>query len=282
MKRAQLNFAVDAAIAVAFLLAALTGILFLLPPGVIRALGLGMPGMFGVSFRAWHWLHDWSGVVAAAGVVLHFALHYRWVALMTRRTFGAGRVERRPAPDARRGDDPGAPVPPAARAPAASAAVTAPSRAYAVYTADASPGAHEPRHTRRTLVTGALAGGAALVVGGTLLERMTSLGAASGTTTSTAGGQTIADAGGGWQSQSGSTGSSGSADSGSTGSATGTPTVTVDSSSCIACGRCLNVCPASVFSWDANGRAAATNAAACIRCHRCTQACPASAITVSA
>jgi hypothetical protein len=106
MKRAQLNYAVDALIAIAFAVCAITGILFMLPPGAIRALGLGMPGMLGVSLRTWHWLHDWSGVAATVGVLLHSALHYRWIVAMTRRTFGAAET---PARRADRGR-PAAPV----------------------------------------------------------------------------------------------------------------------------------------------------------------------------
>jgi NAD-dependent dihydropyrimidine dehydrogenase PreA subunit len=282
VRRARLNYWIDAVIAVSFLITAVTGVVFLLPLSWQAALGLGRPGLLLVPLGTWHWLHDWSGALAAAGVALHFSLHYRWVAHMTRRTFGAGRVERRPAPDARRADSPVVPVPPDASASFATAAVTGPDWPSSVYATGGGAGVGEPRHTRRRLVTGALAGGAALVVGGALLERVTSLGAARGTTTTTGGGRAIAEAGNGWQSQSGSTGSAGAAGSGGAGSATGTAAVTVDSSSCTACGRCLNVCPASVFGWDANGRAAATDAGACIRCYRCTQACPVGAITVSA
>ncbi len=58
--------------------------------------------------------------------------------------------------------------------------------------------------------------------------------------------------------------------------------MSVDTSECIGCGRCLNVCPAGVFAWDSSGdHAVARNAAQCIRCHRCLQTCPASAITVN-
>ena len=96
MKRAQLNFAVDAVIAVAFLITAVSGILFLLPSGAVRELGLGRPGMLGVSYATWRHLHDWSGVVAVAGVLVHAALHYRWIVTMTRRTFAPAPVASRP------------------------------------------------------------------------------------------------------------------------------------------------------------------------------------------
>ena len=64
-----------------------------LPAAARRRQGarLGMPGMLGIPFRAWHWLHDWSGVVATVGVLVHTALHYRWIVTMTRRTFGSDR-----------------------------------------------------------------------------------------------------------------------------------------------------------------------------------------------
>jgi NAD-dependent dihydropyrimidine dehydrogenase PreA subunit len=56
----------------------------------------------------------------------------------------------------------------------------------------------------------------------------------------------------------------------------------VNDAACVACGRCLQVCPVGVFDWSSSGRAQATNADACIRCGKCLQVCPAGAITVSA
>ena len=63
---------------------------------------------------------------------------------------------------------------------------------------------------------------------------------------------------------------------------TTTARVVVDSSSCVACGHCLQVCPKSVFAWNSAGRATAQAPDSCILCRRCVQVCPASAITLTA
>jgi NAD-dependent dihydropyrimidine dehydrogenase PreA subunit/membrane protein implicated in regulation of membrane protease activity len=302
MKRAQLNFAVDAVIAVAFLVCALTGILFLLPPGVIRALGLGMPGMLGLPFHAWHWLHDWSGVLATVGVLVHAALHYRWIATMTRRTFGSQQTP------ARRGSR--VPVAaPAGRAASSAGATPAGAAAggYSTYRADAARRRDQRRITRRRFLAGAAAGLGVAVLGGGVLSRLSATAAdaqqgsngshaSDGGATQSGSGTTSQSAAGSAQSSGSSTSSAGATGSGasSTGGSSGSPgsaaqssstaatLVSVDTSECIGCGRCLNVCPAGVFAWDSSGNhAVARNAAQCIRCHRCLQTCPASAITVN-
>ena len=62
---------------------------------------------------------------------------------------------------------------------------------------------------------------------------------------------------------------------------TTTARVVVSSSSCVACGRCLQVCPYGVFDWGGDGKATAANADACRLCRHCVQVCPASAITLN-
>jgi len=295
MKRAQLNFLVDAVIAVAFLVTAVTGILFLLPPGVLRALSLGMPGILGVSLRTWHWLHDWSGVVATAGVLLHAALHYRWIVAMTRRTFGSAQAPvRRPA------------AKPAASAARATAAPEAQRRsatppqaprvtAYSTYRASSATRPDRRLITRRRFLAGAAAGLGAAFLGGALLPRLGET-AADALTGSNGAGTADAKGGSSASSGSGGVGSSGGGSSGSAGSSGNggssaglqggsnqATLVSVDTSSCIGCGRCLNVCPAGVFAWDSGAsHAVARYASRCIRCHRCLEVCPASAITVNA
>jgi NAD-dependent dihydropyrimidine dehydrogenase PreA subunit len=314
MKRAQLNFAVDVAIAVAFLVAAVTGILFLLPAGTIRVLGLGMPGMLGVSLRTWHWLHDWSGVVATVGVLVHAALHYRWIVNMTRCTFGSSEIPARRAARARAATPAGA-LATSGRRPEASAARAAarPPDSRHPHLGDTAHG-DRPIHragrterldrrriTRRRFVAGAAAGLGVAFLGGALLPRLGADAAkalqgsggtqSSGDATKSSGGSTgsgATDTTGSGSSGSGSSGSGASASgagsaSAAPGGSTAAVLVSVDSSSCVGCGRCLNVCPAGVFAWDASGsHALARNASRCIRCHRCLQTCPASAITVSA
>ena len=119
MKKASINYWVDLATGVAFLVCAVTGVLFLFPSVVHTAVGaaptiLFMPALW------WHKVHDWSGVVMVAGTALHLALHAKWIANMTRKMFGA------PAPaEANRAGRPRPVAQPARAATAAQAATCA-------------------------------------------------------------------------------------------------------------------------------------------------------------
>ena len=251
--------------------------------------------MLGISFRTWHWLHDWSGVVAIVGVLVHAALHYRWIVTMTRRTFGSDK-----APARRGARAPSrAPAEPGRAAPRP----TAPA-GYSTYRVDTARRNDRSRITRRRFLAGAAAGLGVAFLGGALLPRLGAVAAdvLPGTNAAkTSEGATGSSSGSGGSAGSSGTGSSGtsSGDStgsrGSTGSSVGAGSgsatqsgssaavlVSVDTSSCIGCGRCLNVCPAGVFAWDASGsHAVASNASRCIHCHRCLETCPANAITVN-
>lgn len=114
MSRARLNLLIDAVIGIAFLVTAVTGVVFLLPPSWQQAV------LAGLSFHAWHWLHDWSGAVAAAGVALHLALHWRWVVHTARRWLADARGE---LPDRRSAAD-HAPAPSRTDTPSLVATIT--------------------------------------------------------------------------------------------------------------------------------------------------------------
>ena len=263
MTRARLNLLIDAVIGIAFLVTAVTGVVFLLPLSWQHALGLGAAGMLGVSLRGWHWLHDWSGVVATTGVLLHFALHYRWVAHTTRRWLSEPQRERAAREREPMGTAPAAPSCQAieTRGPRGG---PLPGSAYPPDTGTSRDG----RLTRRRFLTGAVGVGAALVAGVVLSEAASSSGSSSTSSS-------VSDS-----SSSAATSSSGS-QSGTAQSGTAQARVSVDAASCVGCGRCLQTCPASVFAWNDNGRATARSPAQCILCHRCVQVCPASAITLN-
>ena len=254
MNRARLNLLIDAVIGIAFLATAVTGVVFLLPLSWQHALGFGAPGMLGVSLRGWHWLHDWSGVVATTGVLLHFALHYRWVVHTTRRWLGKPQRDR-----AVREREP------VRTTPAASSCQAVATRGPrggplpgSAYPSDTGT-SRDTRLTRRRFLTGAVGVGAALVAGVVLSKGGSSSSAATGSSGS----------------------QSGTTQSGTTQSGTTQARVSVDAASCVGCGRCLQTCPASVFAWNSNGRATARSPGECILCHRCVQVCPASAITLN-
>ena len=294
MRKARLNYWVDMVTGVAFLLCAVTGIVFLFPGTVHTAFGAA-PTILLVPATWWRSVHDWTGVAMVAGTALHLALHAKWITSMTRRTFGsqsnaaparAGQPARVAGP---------APLPAAGRVALAAVARTPTDRTdAAAVAADASlerlealrderQREREQRISRRRFLAGAAAvGGAALLVGLGLAGRDAASGAS---TRLREDGPTNTDQGeagtGGTGNGSGSGSSAGSGQNGSSGDSSSTQVV-VDQSACVACGRCLQVCPRSVFDWSTSGRAEAINADACIRCGRCLQVCPAGAITVSA
>ncbi len=82
MNKATLNYWVDVSIGVAFVLSAVTGLVFLLPANFASGSSLGV---LGISYRLWSEVHTWSSVVMIVGVVAHLALHWKWVVMMTKR-----------------------------------------------------------------------------------------------------------------------------------------------------------------------------------------------------
>jgi NAD-dependent dihydropyrimidine dehydrogenase PreA subunit len=225
------------------------------------------------------------------GVVLHTALHWKWVTMMVRRLAGGGRATARPTTAA-------APATPAA----ISAAIVAPD-AFA----ESGRSIREPDSARRdpesasrerdaaarqtltrhAFLKGAGAVGAAALVGG--LVGRAAAGAAvtwlgDDASTTRAGSTTASleqDSAGGWGSGSSETQDSQSS-SGDAGATQTTPTarVTIDAGRCNGCGACLQVCPFGVFSTDGS-RAVVVDESACRLCGHCTQVCRPAAITLN-
>jgi hypothetical protein len=82
VNKARLNYWVDLATGLAFVLSAASGIVFLLP----SSLADGQLRILGISYQAWNQLHTWSSFVMVAGALLHVALHWQWVVSMTKKT----------------------------------------------------------------------------------------------------------------------------------------------------------------------------------------------------
>ena len=316
MKKALVNYWVDMVTGIAFLLCAVTGIVFLFPGAVQTAIG-ATPTILLIPATWWHSVHDWTGIAMVAGTALHLALHAKWITVMTRKTFGSP-AKAAPVRATRPTRVAGTALQPSAGAAPATAVAGSGGAPRVVAAAelerlerrwDDLRRENQRRHTRKAFLTGAAAvGGAALLVGlglggrdavSALLERSTEQASAS-----EAGGSsqaTVDDSGYGSSAQdssadAGSTG--GSTASGSTGGATdsgataagseataagsgGAARVAVAAGSCVGCGACLQVCPAGVFSFNGS-TAVAQNPDACRLCGRCTQVCPAAAITLSA
>ncbi len=88
-KGAKINLAVNALVAVSFLLCAVSGIYFLFAPsgGLQGSHSLGWDAGLLFSRTTWDLVHTWSGVVLSAAAVVHFAIHWRWVKNVTARFF---------------------------------------------------------------------------------------------------------------------------------------------------------------------------------------------------
>lgn len=86
---AYFNVAVDAVIAVSFLLTALSGLYFLFLTGGGYEGGRNPnwdPG-FLFSRPVWDAVHTWSGVVMIVAAVVHFYIHWRWIKNVTVKFF---------------------------------------------------------------------------------------------------------------------------------------------------------------------------------------------------
>jgi hypothetical protein len=83
--KAKSNLWIDAAIFVAFGVAAVTGLLFWLvfPEGP----GSRAYVFLGLSKDAWIDIHDWAGVIMLTGALIHILLHWKWITCVGKRYF---------------------------------------------------------------------------------------------------------------------------------------------------------------------------------------------------
>lgn len=85
--KARVNYALDAVIAIAFIISAASGlVLWLDGPGGYR--GGRNPAyreaIVGLSRATWNDLHAWVSLVMMAGIGLHLVLHWQWIWCTTR------------------------------------------------------------------------------------------------------------------------------------------------------------------------------------------------------
>ena len=81
MRRTDLNFVVDAAAFVAFVLLTATGVLvrYVLPPG-----SGWFSTLWGMDRHDWGQIHFWIAVLLLVSLGLHLFLHWRWVVCMVK------------------------------------------------------------------------------------------------------------------------------------------------------------------------------------------------------
>jgi hypothetical protein len=86
-KKAKLNYVVDVAISLAFILSALSGlILFFAPSGYQGGQNpyYMQPVLF-LNTHTWNTLHTWSSLAMISGVGAHLVLHWNWMICMTKK-----------------------------------------------------------------------------------------------------------------------------------------------------------------------------------------------------
>jgi hypothetical protein len=86
MNKTKLNYLLDGVIGLAFAFSGVTGMAFLLmgEGGYQGGRNPGFAtGLLGLSRGTWSDLHTWASLVMIAGVVVHVALHWRWIVCVT-------------------------------------------------------------------------------------------------------------------------------------------------------------------------------------------------------
>lgn len=93
MRRNTLNYIVDVATLLAIFAMIATGLLirFVLPPGTSGRHGGRELSLWGLNRHEWGDVHFWAAAVLGALLVIHVALHWSWVCIMSLRM--AGRTE---------------------------------------------------------------------------------------------------------------------------------------------------------------------------------------------
>jgi hypothetical protein len=81
--RSRFNVVINILVGLSFLVSAITGIYLLFVPGGPRMVVTDPMILF--SRTIWDLIHTWSSVVVTLAVVVHFAIHWKWVVKVTRK-----------------------------------------------------------------------------------------------------------------------------------------------------------------------------------------------------
>ncbi len=80
MTRARTFLLIDLAIFGAFVVSAVSGLVFFIPARFMDfATASVTPTFLGVSYRVWVDVHTYSGLVMIVGLVVHVSLHWHWM-----------------------------------------------------------------------------------------------------------------------------------------------------------------------------------------------------------
>ena len=95
MKKAKRSYLVDVVIASAFLVTAISALVFLVPINWIDFSVSTTPTFLGLDFGVWRTLHQYGGIVMIVGVVVHQVLHRKWWVTMTGKILPRPRLPKR-------------------------------------------------------------------------------------------------------------------------------------------------------------------------------------------
>lgn len=84
--RSRYNVGINVLIGLSFLVAAISGVVLLFTPGGRAASGAAV--LF-FSRTTWDLIHTWAGILMILAASLHFAIHWGWVAKVSRKVIGS-------------------------------------------------------------------------------------------------------------------------------------------------------------------------------------------------
>jgi len=93
MNKGRRNYWVDVVIGVAFLVAAVSAVAFLIPVSWIDWTVATTPTVLGLNYGFWQTLHTWGGILMILGVLLHLVLHLNWIVATTKKVFSKRQEE---------------------------------------------------------------------------------------------------------------------------------------------------------------------------------------------
>jgi len=84
--RGKFNLTVNGVLGLSSLITAISGLYFLLIPGTAHNPLIPDP-MWLFTRATWDIIHTWAGVSMVAMAVLHFDIHWKWIAKVTKKIF---------------------------------------------------------------------------------------------------------------------------------------------------------------------------------------------------
>ena len=86
MKKADINYIVDALMTVALVIVGITGVFLFIffESGIRRG---GYQEFLGITKHTWSFYHEYIGIFMTVLMVLHFLLHWNWMVCMTKKLF---------------------------------------------------------------------------------------------------------------------------------------------------------------------------------------------------